>query len=229
MKNIHQDPDYPDAYKEGLIFFYGLEFKVTQDVLIPRPETELLIKEVLNLQPHPLTIIEVGTGSGCIAVTLAKHIQNISITAIDISEKALKIAEENANLHKVNNKIVFLKNDVLENINNKVDLVVANLPYIPSHKVPNLDRSVKDFEPHIALDGGYDGFELYRKMFNQIKNQNLNPKYILCEIDDDHEKIALEEAKKIFHDAQIVVKKDYSGFDRILLIDCTNEKLLSQI
>lgn len=220
----------PSQYKKGWAEFYKLKFKVTPDVLIPRPETELLVDEILhfcNLKPdHCKLILDVGTGSGCIAISIAKnlsfHLEGVRLIATDISPKALRIARQNAKLNGVSDKIEFIQSDLLSAFNLPAGrqacnlIIVANLPYIPTSRIPQLDSSVKDFEPHLALDGGADGFDLYRKLFNQIIK--MQPKLIICEIDDTHGDIALQEAKKYFPNANIEIKKDLAGKMRILLI-----------
>lgn len=245
----------PKAYQQGWIEFYKLRFKVTPDVLIPRPETEILVDEVITFintasSPNPELrtpniILDIGTGSGCIAISLAKNLSNIKIIATDISGKALEIAKLNAKLHQVNDRISFIQSNLLDSLNSEPRrfqrtsplaetpnpeplIIVANLPYIPSSRIPKLDYSVKDFEPHLALDGGKDGFNLYRKLFSQICTFSLTPgrctsqtpyiQAIFCEIDDTQEELALEEAKNHFPKAKVEVKKDLFKRPRLLLI-----------
>ena len=233
----------PIAYQRGYIEFYKLRFKVTPDVLIPRPETELLVEEVLNFarnytppKPYPLTILDIGTGSGNIAISLAKNLNvhprggHSNIIATDVSEKALKVAKQNAKLHEVLDKIQFVKSDLLSNVPRPASpaggppedicVIVTNLPYIPSQRIPYLDSSVKDFEPHLALDGGPDGFELYRKLFAQIDKQlpKFQPKLALCEIDYTHGELAVSEASKYFPNSRVEVKTDLARKLRILKI-----------
>lgn len=221
--------DKPEAYQKGWREFYKLRFKVTPDVLIPRPETELLVDEALNFvaQEKRVTILDVGTGSGNIAVSLAKNLKEhltsgvrIKIIASDISEKALRIARHNAKLHGVADKIEFIQSNLLENINQRPDIIVTNLPYIPTDRIPYLDSSVKDFEPYVALNGGEDGFELYRKLFQQISLPPLGwtPKLIIGEIDYTHGELAAAEAQKYFPKAEVEVKTDFAHKQRILLI-----------
>ena len=221
----------PKAYLLRYVEFYKLKFKVTPDVLIPRPETELLIDEILKfytLNPKPFTLVDIGTGSGNIAISIAKQLPTrrvgIRIVATDISSRALKVATQNAKLHGVGNKITFIKSDLLEGLlrhfiprNDKL-IIVANLPYIPTQRIPTLDSSVKDFEPHLALDGGPDGFDLYRNLFAQIKQKDWNPALIVCEIDYTQESIAKSEPKKYFPGYEIEVKKDLAKNIRILKI-----------
>ncbi|MBI2196930.1 peptide chain release factor N(5)-glutamine methyltransferase [Candidatus Daviesbacteria bacterium] len=239
----------PSGYIKGWVEFYKLRFKVTPDVLIPRPETELLVDEVLNycnLYPETCNLIlDLGTGSGNIAISIAKNLSlhpkgvNVTIIASDISQKALKVARQNAKLHGVEDKITFLKSNLLSGLNCNLYpetcnlVIVTNLPYIPSARIPYLDSSVKDFEPHVALDGGEDGFELYRKLFQQIKqlstpgvNSNLHswsvgwkPKLIIGEIDYTHGELAANEAQKYFPQAKVEVKTDLAKKQRVLIIN----------
>ena len=212
----------PSQYIKGWVEFYKLKFKITPDVLIPRPESELLVDEVLKYKPH--TLIDIGTGSGNIAISIAKNSEKIKIIATDISSKALKVAKQNTKFHKVEKRIKFIKSNLLRNVREKPDIIVANLPYIPTSRIPYLDPSVKDFEPKIALDGGKDGFELYIKLFQQISRGVYSPhtrgvmQLIVCEIDYTHGELALKEAQKYFPKAQIEVKNDLSHKQRILII-----------
>lgn len=220
----------PYQYTKGWTEFYKLKFKVTPDVLIPRPESELLVDEVLKFTKNKiLTVLDVGTGSGNIAISIVKNNKKIKVFATDISEKALQVARKNAKLHQVLNKIKFIRSDLLSVIPAKAGIqrvissqasliIVTNLPYIPSERIPYLDSSVKDFEPHIALDGGKDGFDLYRKLFKQLRFHPRGVKLIICEIDYTHGELALHEAQKYFPEAQIEVKKDLSYKQRILII-----------
>lgn len=214
----------PKQYQQGYTEFYKLKFLVTPDVLIPRPETELLVDEAINWVKGKITVLDIGTGAGSIAIAVAKNIPEVNIIATDVSPKTLKIARKNAKFHGVEDRIQFIESDLLENpliLNtNPLPLViVTNLPYIPTERIPYLDSSVKDFEPHIALDGGEDGFELYRRLFEQIIDKKLQPKLFLGEIDYTHGELAVDEAYKFFPDAQIEVKKDLAHLQRILSIN----------
>ncbi len=218
----------PSQYIKGFVEFYKLKFKVTPDVLIPRPETELLVDEVLNyctLNPKPFTLIDLGTGTGNIAISIIKTLQTTNsplptIIATDISKKALKIAQQNAKLHGVADRINFIQSDLLTNVPRPEDIciIVTNLPYIPSERIPYLDSSVKDFEPHIALDGGHDGFDLYRKLFQQINDLNLSPELIIGEIDYTHGELAVNESLKYFPEAIAEAKTDLAHKQRILTL-----------
>lgn len=219
----------PKQYLQGWVEFYKLRFKVDERVLIPRPETELLVDEVIrftkrNLKGMSPIILDIGTGSGNIAISLAKNLTKVKIFATDISKEALNLAKENAVLQHVSDRIIFVESDLLSALHlrgvnvNSPELIVTNLPYIPSSRIPFLTRSVKDFEPWMALDGGSDGFELYRKLFTQIKEKNLTPKLIVAEIDHTHEIVAIQEAQKYFPKAKIEVKTDLANKQRILVI-----------
>ena len=213
----------PKQYTQGWTEFYRLRFKLTPDVLIPRPESELLVDEViriakLSIVNSQLSIIDVGTGSGCIAISIAENLPKAKIIATDISEKALKVAVTNAKSQKVYGRIVFVINDLLEGFKAAPDVIVTNLPYIPTARLMYIDPMVTEFEPKIALDGGRDGFELYRKLFTQIEQQNIYPKYLLAEIDYTHGELAVQEALKHFPKAQVQVKHDLAKKQRILMI-----------
>lgn len=143
--------------------FYGLEFEVTADVLIPRHDTETLVNEAVRLVPSARTVLDVGTGSGCIAVSLAKALPTARVTAIDISSAALDVARRNAGRHGV--EITFLQGSLYEPImGSNFDLIVSNPPYIPSHDIEILQPEVRDYDPRTALDGGLDGLDFYRTL-----------------------------------------------------------------
>lgn len=221
---MNTDPNYPEAYQKGYIYFCERQFVVNNKVLIPRVETEQLVDNVSsyiknkNLDSSQISIYDIGTGSGCIAITLALQYPHAKITAIDISDDALKIAKANAAKHNVTNQIAFMQNDLLENIFSNIDILVSNLPYIPTSRVKTLDPSVRDFEPVLALDGGNDGFELYRQLLRQIANLHRIPSYMIFEIDEEQEKLAVSEAKSIFTNRTIEIKKDKYGYNRFLEI-----------
>jgi release factor glutamine methyltransferase len=141
--------------------FCGFEFEVSPDVLIPRHDTETLVGEALLRMPAPATVLDIGTGSGCIAVSLAQHVPLAAITAVDISAAALKVARRNAEKNGV--AIEFLHGSLCEPVAGRCfDLIVSNPPYIPSRDIDGLEPEVRDFDPRSALDGGVDGLDLYR-------------------------------------------------------------------
>jgi release factor glutamine methyltransferase len=164
----------PMQYITGEQEFYGLDFEVNTSVLIPRPETELLVEEMIKRAGQvwpadaPLFIADIGTGSGAIAVTLAVFGgENWKVTAVDIARDSLDVAQRNAERHGVSEKISFVQGDLLEPLlqkGHKVHILVSNPPYIPSFDVTQLDVQVKDHEPLRALDGGEDGLDFYRRL-----------------------------------------------------------------
>lgn len=197
----------PIQYQKGWTEFFKLKFFLTTDVLIPRPETELLVEEIISrvkneelsvqsgehnsetLTPNStLRIMDIGTGSGCIAISLAKNLPNAKIFAVDKSEKALEVAKKNAKYHRVENKVLFLEGDVLSGIKVMPDIIAANLPYIPTFKLMYLDPLVREFEPKIALDGGSDGFDLYRKLFQQVAHSIRPPQGWQHEVASDEKR-----------------------------------------
>ena len=222
-----QNNSYPTAYKEGHILFCGLEIDVDENVLIPRIETEKMVDMVEKYieetaTDRSISVLDVGTGSGCISIALARRFSNISVIAIDISDEILEVAKKNAKKHDVEDKIKFIKNDLLSNYCTKHDIIVSNLPYIPTKEIINLDDSVKNFEPLLALDGGGDGFELYRRLFAQIVEGDINPKLIVIEFNDTHDKLALTEGKKYFPNHNVNTEKDKYGYYRFLVITSQN-------
>lgn len=163
----------PVQYIIGQQEFYGLLFRVTPAVLIPRPETEILVEEVSKRIPRIwqegslLTATDIGTGSGAIAVSLAVHHPQLQVVAVDISPDALCVAEENAGLHNVGSRVKFVKGDLLQPLlaeGKKADIIVSNPPYIPSADIKELDIQVRGHEPGTALDGGADGLDYYRSL-----------------------------------------------------------------
>lgn len=212
--------NYPIAYILKYKYFNGLKFKVNKNVLIPRPETEILINEVLkSIQwVDGLTILDVGTGSGCISISIAKNLcdhnktKNTKIIASDISKLAINIAKKNAKLNGVYKKIKFIKSNLLKNIGDKnIDIIVANLPYV---KTSWEHESIK-YEPRLALYSSKDGLSHYKKLLHQIKNLKFNPKYVFFEIDPDQTKILEDLTKKLFPKSEIQIKKDLNNLNRV--------------
>ncbi len=207
----------PLPFITGKQAFYGLEFFVNKNVLIPRPETELLVEVALQwLKSHPFCrrTIDVGTGSGIIAIILAQSFSDLTIVASDVSEHALAIAQKNALLHQVENQITFVQSDVFDSIPQKFDLVCANLPYIPSQKLDTIN-SIK-YEPVLALDGGGSGLLLIEKLITQLRTHLAKPGLALFEIEETLGQNAVAIAKTTFPDATISIHKDLAGKDRLL-------------
>jgi release factor glutamine methyltransferase len=205
----------PLAYLTGSKNFYGRNFKVTKDTLIPRPETEELINLVLKLnQNKPLkTILDVGTGSGCIAITLANELPEASIFASDISKEALEIAKENAKTH--NAKITFFESDLLKNIQGHFDLIIANLPYVPEDVYRQNFEQLKS-EPKLALVDNPG----WPKTIELLKTAHLHLNLggsILLEHDPAAMELIFAQAKQNGL-ASISIKKDYQGLNRYAVI-----------
>lgn len=207
----------PLQYILGKWDFYGLTFKVDRRALIPRPETELLaeaaIKQTEGLHtPH---ILDICTGGGCIAVTLAK-LTGAKVTAVDISPDALALAKENADLHGVGERVRFAQSDLAEIILGEspgiYDIVVSNPPYIPTSQMQALQKEVRDYEPRLALDGGSDGMDLYRRLVPQAMELLKPGGTLLMEIGPPEVKKITEAAG--FADVRLI--KDYAGLDRII-------------
>lgn len=199
--------------------FYGLPFIVSPAVLIPRPETELLVENAikwLNANPQARSVLDVGTGSGCIAITLAKTFSELIFTAIDISLDALKIAKINAERNDVMQHINFLESDLLFSVDGNFDVMCANLPYIPTSKLRQVNSLAH--EPRLALDGGEDGLLLIRKLLLQAVGHINSPGLILLEIEESTGEAAIEVAKQTFPDAAIVLQRDLADKERLISI-----------
>ena len=150
--------------------FWSKKFKVNKDTLIPRPETELLIGEILKLyKGKKISILDIGTGSGCIIISLLNYLKQSTVTGIDISKKAISIARENASKNKLYNRVKFSSKKIENIFNKKFDLIVSNPPYIERKDVKNLSEDIKRYEPRVALDGGNDGLDLIRKVIYKSK------------------------------------------------------------
>jgi release factor glutamine methyltransferase len=207
-------------YVLGVWEFYGLAFCITKDVLIPRPETELLVEVAIDwLAAHPgkRSAVDVGTGSGCIALSMAVNVPDLEITASDISEKALLVAARNIEHHKVGELVLLVQSDLLEKISGPIDLICANLPYIPSQRLSKL--AVAKREPLLALDGGEDGLDQIRSFLYQASAKLASGGLLLAEIDDSHQESARAVASKCFPKGKISVRKDLAGRTRLLQVE----------
>ncbi len=167
----------PLQYILGTQEFMGLNFKVTPDVLIPRQDTEGLVEEALKYVKPGMKVLDMCTGSGCIAVSIAKYAENVQVSAADISVKALEIARENAAANDV--QVNFIESDMFQQITQKYDMIISNPPYIKSQVVTTLMPEVRDYEPHLALDGKEDGLYFYRKLAKEA-GEFLSPGGMLC-------------------------------------------------
>ena len=206
----------PTAYIIGHHEFYGLDFYVDPRVLIPRPESELLVEKALELaQNRPVsTIAEVGTGCGAIAISLALNRPQTKIYATDTSAAALKVALFNCQKHGVANRICLLAGDMLEPLPEPVDLIVANLPYVRESELPQI--STLNFEPSLALNGGADGLEKIRRLGTQISGKLCPGGSLLLEIGQKQRKAVTTFWHNLFPSAEIEVTADLSGIDRVV-------------
>ena len=210
----------PLPYLIGGWSFYGLDFKVTPDVLIPRPETELLVSEALNwVKDHPPkhAIVDVGTGSACIAVSLAVNYPSLKVICTDISFQALKIARYNASRHQVYNQLAFIQTDLLPAFKGHFELICANLPYIPTATLATLP--VRLFEPMTALDGGQDGLNFIRRLLVQSLFHILPGGLMLFEIEAGQADSALQLALESYPQSRCQIIADLAGLPRLLRIE----------
>ena len=212
--------------------FMGLDFFVEEGVLIPRADTELLVEESINICKEiffevPVKVLEIGTGSGAISVSLAKYFDELEIKAVDISEEALKIAKKNAITHKVQDKIEFLQGDIFTPIKNKkagkkFHMIVSNPPYISNDDVENLIMQVKGYEPLIALRSGEDGLDFYRTIINQAPEFLEYEGRLLLEIGYNQG----EQVSRLMNERgfkNITVKKDLAGLNRLVVGEWQND------
>ncbi len=205
----------PIAYITGIKEFYGLEFKVSKDVLIPRPETELLVETILKFNFKNASLLDIGTGSGNIAITLKKFNSSLNVTAIDISLPALQIAKYNAEKIIPNLPITFIHSDLFDNINAKYDIIVSNPPYIPSQIIATLMPDVRNYEPISALDGGIDGMQFYKRIIPSAPKFLNKNGFIFLEINPLFtQKIISILEKNRFYNIKVI--KDYSNNERIV-------------
>ena len=206
----------PFQYILGTQEFMGLEFAVTGDVLIPRQDTETLVEFILeNTENSPVSLLDIGTGTGCIPISIAHFKTAFYCTGIDISEKAIKLAQKNAEKLNVSDRVEFLKCDILTDFpKKKFDIAVSNPPYIKSAVIPTLQTEVRDFEPRLALDGGEDGLKFYRKICDIAPNVLKSGGLLAFEIgfDQAHEVKSLME--KSFDNVKVT--KDLLQNDRVV-------------
>lgn len=213
----------PIDYILGFAEFMGLKFKVSRQVLIPRPETEILVEAALRYvsrhkaQVKRTNILDLGTGSGCIAISLAKFLPQAKVDALDISKSALKIAEENADLNKV--KINFLESDLFKSadLNNiQYDMIVSNPPYVRSLDIVGLQPEIQ-FEPNIALDGGFDGLDFYRRIIKHSPKYLAKGAFLILEIGFGQARDIKDIFQKSGNFEIIEVIKDYNNIDRVVV------------
>jgi release factor glutamine methyltransferase len=225
--------NFPLAYLTGRKEFYGLDFKVNKNVLVPRPETETLVEMILNYarqKKNGLDFLDIGTGSGAIIISVASELakqselifNNSSFLGLDISKLALSVARQNAKLHNLNKKIAFLESNLLSNLPTKILkgsnlMIAANLPYLTKEQIKN-EPSISR-EPKLALDGGPDGLKYYHALFKQLKKISFASLLLICEIDPGQAKTIKLSAQKIWPGARLKIIKDLRPQSRFLKLE----------
>ena len=212
----------PLAYITGRREFFGIDFKVNSSVLIPRPETETLVETAIKIanefpQGQELSVVDVGTGSGAIAVCLALRLSSARIFAIDSSSAALDVARTNAETHGVADRITFLEGDLLSHFSGGVDLITANLPYVRTGELSSLAPEVQQ-EPTEALDGGQDGLDVVRRLMHQAQHVISGDGVILLEMDPRQSGPLRRMGESLFPGAEISILKDLAGLDRVFML-----------
>ena len=203
--------------------FYGRSFHVTANVLIPRPETELLIEIALGfLRSHPEARLcaDIGTGSGCIAISLALEIPNLHVIAVDVSPSAIEVARVNTRKHGVDDRVKLIVSDLLRPFDFRFGLICANLPYIPSERLRRL--AVAEREPNLALDGGMDGLDVIRRLARDLPEWLVPGGRALLEVDSSHAHVLAGELTSMYSSVRTDVLKDLSGRDRVVMLDRTD-------
>ncbi|MDE2843224.1 MAG: peptide chain release factor N(5)-glutamine methyltransferase [Chloroflexota bacterium] len=206
-------------YKE----FYGVNLLVNPNVLIPRPETECMVEHALfmalmGMETPELVVADVGTGTGAIAVNLALHLPAARIFAVDCADDVLDVAAYNIRAHNVADRVSLGKGDLLEPVPEPVDLILANLPYIPADRLPNLQPEVR-WEPQLALDGGPDGLDHIRRLLQQAPEKLKDHGVVLLELDPEQVPAVEALARETFPGAELSVEKDLAQRDRIFVIN----------
>lgn len=217
----------PLQYILGTQEFRGLEIEVRSGVLIPRPETELVIEEVHSLvfPQDRLNMVDVGTGSGCLSIALAVEFPDAKIFATECSEAAIEVARSNAHRHSVQDRIAFLLGDLLvplkqvPGLHEDISVMVANPPYIPTREISTLQREVRDFEPHLALDGGVDGLSIYRRLLCEAP-LFLTPRgCLVMEMGEGQASRICEEAARLSTWHIRNIRQDDAGIDRVIALE----------
>lgn len=213
----------PVAYITGRKEFFSLEFLVNRHVLIPRPETELLVEKVLQHAKErdtlSISLADVGTGSGCIAVTLAKHLAKAFISAIDISPQALQVARQNVRRHHVTARVALILGDLLRPCKGPFDIIVSNPPYIGRAELAMTPPEVRQYEPRSALAGGQDGLEIIDQLLAQVRETLKPGGCFLMEMGATQSQATISLARGYFPKAKICLQRDLAGLDRILRVE----------
>jgi release factor glutamine methyltransferase len=215
----------PTAYIINRREFYGIDFYVDSRVLIPRPETELLVDTALKLfrngtcLPSPLVIADIGTGCGAIAISLALNLPRSKIYATDSSRSALEVAGLNCEHHKVTRQVTLLQGNLLEPIPETIDLIVANLPYIKSSELDNLSPEITSFEPRTAIDGGKNGLKCIHRLLEQTEGKINRRGCLLLEIGQNQEQYVISLIHSLLKKVSFTLIPDLNGINRVVKID----------
>lgn len=229
---------YPIQYILGKQEFMGLDFYVREGVLIPRPDTEILVEYIIDLvkgkyfnDKDNIKIVDIGTGSGAITLSLAHYLENVYVYSIDLSQEALQVARENAKRLNLESRVTFIEGNVLSPLEelklyNSIDIIVSNPPYIPTMDIQELQKEVAEFEPKLALDGGEDGLDFYREIVRESKKYLVEGGVLAFEIGYDQGQAVKElmlwdrgtgtmSHLCSFKDVKII--KDLAGHDRVVI------------
>jgi len=213
----------PVAYITGVREFFGLEFRVTPDTLIPRPETELLVDKSLEAAASrsfvPRHIADIGTGCGAVAVTLALQLPEAEVYAVDISPRALEVAGENTDSHGVSARVRLLQGDLLQPLPQMVDIIVANLPYVRDREMSGLGKDIRGYEPELALAGGPDGLVQIGRLLDQVEGRLRPGGVVLLEIGEGQLRAVTELAGEFLPGACVEAFRDLAGVYRVVVID----------
>lgn len=206
----------PIQYIIGKQEFMGIEFNVNKDVLIPQPDTEILVEETIKIakEYNKPKVLDLCTGSGAIAVSIKKYVPEAEVFASDISIKALQLAK----INNIDNNINFIESNLFENINNEFDIIVSNPPYIRTEEIKSLSKEVQN-EPLIALDGGQDGLDFYRDIIKQAHNYLKSNGKLCLEIGDEQKDAITQILKSNFNYTNIKYYKDLQGNDRVIIVE----------
>ena len=199
--------------------FMKLDFYVDENVLIPQPDTEILVEKAIEeaKKIENVEILDMCTGSGCIGISIAKNIENAKVTLVDISKNAIEIAKKNALRNKVESQLTFIQSNMFEKVEKKFDIIVSNPPYIKTDVIPKLDKQVQN-EPHKALDGGKDGLKFYKIIIEEAKNYLKENGKLILEIGYDQKEEVENLIKQSGQYKKIEVIKDLSQNDRVIIV-----------
>ncbi len=210
----------PVQHIMGYGWFYNKKYYVNEDVLVPRQDTELIVEKVVSVINHrfeeyyddDVSVLDLCTGTGCIGITIS-NLTDAKVTVVDVSDKALDVVRMNKRYHAAD--INILRSDMFESVIDSYDIIVSNPPYIKTAEIQNLDKEVKDYDPHLALDGGEDGLKFYRIIAEKAMDYLKSDGYLVLEIGYDQE----DDLRKLFEEAgfeNVKVTKDLSGLPRML-------------